>query len=32
MRGYPVRVGTTDGAKSIEDARRLWQVSEELTS
>ena len=31
MRGYPVRVGTTDAAKSEEDAARLWQVSEELT-
>jgi NAD(P)-dependent dehydrogenase (short-subunit alcohol dehydrogenase family) len=31
MRGYPVRVGTTEAARSAEDAARLWQVSEELT-
>ncbi|UCC83790.1 MAG: hypothetical protein JSW46_02325 [Gemmatimonadota bacterium] len=31
MRGYPVRVGTTDAAKNAEDAARLWRVSEELT-
>jgi NAD(P)-dependent dehydrogenase (short-subunit alcohol dehydrogenase family) len=31
MRGYPVRVGTTEAAKSTEDAARLWKVSEELT-
>jgi NAD(P)-dependent dehydrogenase (short-subunit alcohol dehydrogenase family) len=31
MRGYPVMVGTTDAAKNELDARRLWQVSEELT-
>jgi NAD(P)-dependent dehydrogenase (short-subunit alcohol dehydrogenase family) len=31
MRGYPVKVGTTDAAKNELDARRLWQVSEELT-
>jgi NAD(P)-dependent dehydrogenase (short-subunit alcohol dehydrogenase family) len=32
MRGYPVRVGTTDAAKSVEDAARLWKVSEERTA
>ena len=31
MRGYPVRVGTSEDAKNEEDAARLWQVSEELT-
>jgi NAD(P)-dependent dehydrogenase (short-subunit alcohol dehydrogenase family) len=31
MRGYPVKVGTTPAAKSELDARRLWEVSEELT-
>jgi NAD(P)-dependent dehydrogenase (short-subunit alcohol dehydrogenase family) len=31
MRGYPVRVGTTDAAKNADDAARLWRVSEELT-
>lgn len=31
MRGHPVRVGTTEAAKSVEDAARLWQVSEERT-
>jgi NAD(P)-dependent dehydrogenase (short-subunit alcohol dehydrogenase family) len=31
MKGYPVRVGTTEEAKSLEDAARLWDVSEELT-
>jgi NAD(P)-dependent dehydrogenase (short-subunit alcohol dehydrogenase family) len=31
MRGYPVRVGTIDAAKSEDDAARLWQVSEEMT-
>jgi NAD(P)-dependent dehydrogenase (short-subunit alcohol dehydrogenase family) len=31
MRGDPVRVGTTEAAKSAEDAARLWRVSEELT-
>jgi NAD(P)-dependent dehydrogenase (short-subunit alcohol dehydrogenase family) len=30
MRGYPVRVGTTDAAQSIGDAARLWTVSEEM--
>ena len=32
MRGHPVRVGTTDAAKNLEDAARLWQVSEERTA
>jgi NAD(P)-dependent dehydrogenase (short-subunit alcohol dehydrogenase family) len=31
MRGHPVRVGTTEAAKSVEDAARLWELSEELT-
>jgi NAD(P)-dependent dehydrogenase (short-subunit alcohol dehydrogenase family) len=31
MRGDPVRVGTTEAAKSVEDAARLWNVSEERT-
>lgn len=31
MRGYPTKVGTTPAAKNQDDARRLWQVSEELT-
>ena len=31
MRGYPVRVGTTDAARSEADAERLWAVSEERT-
>jgi hypothetical protein len=31
MRGYPVRVGTTKEAKDSVAARRLWEVSEELT-
>jgi NAD(P)-dependent dehydrogenase (short-subunit alcohol dehydrogenase family) len=31
MRGRPVRVGTTEAAKSVEDAARLWKVSEERT-
>jgi NAD(P)-dependent dehydrogenase (short-subunit alcohol dehydrogenase family) len=31
MRGYPVRVGTTPAARDEDDARRLWEVSEELT-
>jgi len=29
--GYPVRVGATREARSLEDAARLWAVSEELT-
>jgi NAD(P)-dependent dehydrogenase (short-subunit alcohol dehydrogenase family) len=32
MRGYPIRVGTTNAAKSVEDAARLWKVSEERTT
>jgi NAD(P)-dependent dehydrogenase (short-subunit alcohol dehydrogenase family) len=31
MRGYPVRVGTSEAAQKMEDAARLWRVSEELT-
>jgi NAD(P)-dependent dehydrogenase (short-subunit alcohol dehydrogenase family) len=31
LRGYPVRVGTSDAARNADDAARLWQVSEELT-
>ncbi len=31
MRGYPVNVGTTPAAKNEFDARRLWEVSENLT-
>jgi NAD(P)-dependent dehydrogenase (short-subunit alcohol dehydrogenase family) len=31
MRGYPVEVDTSEDARSMEDAARLWQVSEELT-
>jgi NAD(P)-dependent dehydrogenase (short-subunit alcohol dehydrogenase family) len=31
MRGYPVKVGTTAEAKDEIDARRLWEVSENLT-
>jgi NAD(P)-dependent dehydrogenase (short-subunit alcohol dehydrogenase family) len=31
MRGYPVRVGTSEDAKNAQDAACLWQVSEELT-
>lgn len=31
MRGYPKKVGTTPAARNELDARRLWQVSEELT-
>jgi NAD(P)-dependent dehydrogenase (short-subunit alcohol dehydrogenase family) len=31
MRGYPVRVGTTNDAKDKHLARRLWEVSEEMT-
>ena len=31
MRGLPKKVGTKPAARSEEDARRLWQVSEELT-
>ena len=32
MRGYPVKVGTSDDARNEEDAARLWQVSEEMTA
>ena len=31
IRGNPVRVGRTSHAKNLEDARRLWEVSEDLT-
>jgi NAD(P)-dependent dehydrogenase (short-subunit alcohol dehydrogenase family) len=31
QRGYPKRVGTTEHAKNEEDARKLWEVSEQLT-
>jgi hypothetical protein len=31
MRGYPVPVGTTEEAKDQAVARRLWEISEELT-
>jgi NAD(P)-dependent dehydrogenase (short-subunit alcohol dehydrogenase family) len=31
MWGYPERVGSSDAAQSLEDAERLWTVSEELT-
>lgn len=31
LRGYPVRVGTSDAARNAEDAARLWRVSEDLT-
>lgn len=31
IRGNPVRVGRTSHAKNREDARRLWEVSEDLT-
>jgi NAD(P)-dependent dehydrogenase (short-subunit alcohol dehydrogenase family) len=31
MRGYPKKVGSTDAARSLEDAARLWEVSESLT-
>jgi NAD(P)-dependent dehydrogenase (short-subunit alcohol dehydrogenase family) len=31
MKGDPTRVGTTESAKSLDDAARLWTVSEELT-
>jgi len=31
MRGYPIRVGTTEAARNEPDARRLWEVSEKLT-
>ncbi|MBV7331192.1 SDR family NAD(P)-dependent oxidoreductase [Chloroflexi bacterium TSY] len=31
FRGYPVQVTSNDASHNVEDARRLWQVSEELT-
>jgi NAD(P)-dependent dehydrogenase (short-subunit alcohol dehydrogenase family) len=31
MRGYPKKVGTTPAARNELDARRLWEVSENLT-
>ncbi len=31
MRGYPVAVGRTKAAQDLEAARKLWQVSEEMT-
>lgn len=31
LRGFPRKVGRTSKAASVEDARRLWTVSEELT-
>jgi len=31
MRGLPKKVGTTPAAGNEDDARRLWQISEELT-
>ena len=31
MRGYPVRVGTSEAADKAEGAARLWKVSEGLT-
>lgn len=31
QRGYPVVVGSNDASHNLEDARRLWEVSEELT-
>jgi NAD(P)-dependent dehydrogenase (short-subunit alcohol dehydrogenase family) len=31
MRGYPVAVESTDAAKDEEKARRLWELSEEMT-
>lgn len=31
MRGAPVKVGSNRRSRSVEDAARLWQVSEELT-
>ena len=29
--GHPVKVGSSARSRSVEDARRLWEVSEELT-
>ena len=31
MRGHPVAVESTDAAKEVETARRLWEMSEEMT-
>jgi hypothetical protein len=31
MRGYPVKVDTSDAAKDEKLAKKLWQVSEEMT-
>jgi NAD(P)-dependent dehydrogenase (short-subunit alcohol dehydrogenase family) len=31
QRGYPVLVGSSAASHNVEDARRLWQISEELT-
>jgi hypothetical protein len=31
QRGYPKRVGRTKHAQSATDARRLWELSEDLT-
>jgi hypothetical protein len=31
QRGYPTRVGRTKYAQNADDARRLWEMSEELT-
>jgi NAD(P)-dependent dehydrogenase (short-subunit alcohol dehydrogenase family) len=31
LRGHPRKVGRTSKAASVEDARRLWEISEELT-
>jgi NAD(P)-dependent dehydrogenase (short-subunit alcohol dehydrogenase family) len=31
QRGYPTRVGRTKHAQNADDARRLWEMSEELT-
>jgi len=32
MKGYPVLVNATNAAKSKEDAKKLWEISEKLTS
>ncbi|MDD3320647.1 MAG: oxidoreductase [Paludibacter sp.] len=32
MKGYPVLVNPTNAAKSKEDAKKLWEISEKLTS
>jgi hypothetical protein len=31
MRGYPVLVQSNGASHNLEDAKRLWEVSEELT-